>query len=210
MPTGDTPRRRRVALDLRLVLGLALVAASVAGVVGIVQNADRRTVVYAAAGALSPGDRIDAGDLVERSVALDGADGFYLAEGGIPDDGLIVTQAVREGELLPVSSLGSTAGLRATAIVLPLSSPVSGAIAPGGTVDVWAAPAGDGQSFGPPIVLAPGATVARLREDDGFVAGSGSVSVEVLVPRSRVARLLQAIANGDALAVVPAGLPMEG
>jgi hypothetical protein len=28
------------------------------------------------------------------------------------------------------------------------------------------------------------------------------------VPRTRVARLLQAIANGDALAVVPAGLPL--
>ena len=54
-------------------------------VVGIVAAADTRTLVYAAAGAFAPGDRIDAGDLVERSVALDGSDPLYLAPGDLPD-----------------------------------------------------------------------------------------------------------------------------
>ncbi|MEO6114916.1 MAG: hypothetical protein ABIP33_00905 [Pseudolysinimonas sp.] len=80
MPAPDaSPRRRRSAPDLRLVLGVLLVVGSVAGVYGIVAAADRRVTVYAAASALTPGERIDAGDLVRRSVALDGSDRLYLA-----------------------------------------------------------------------------------------------------------------------------------
>ena len=113
-----TRRRRRFVPDLRLVIGLVLVAVSVAGVVGIVAASDRRTVVYAAASTLSPGDRIDLGDLVARSVALDGADELYLTAADLPADGLIVRESVRDGELVPRGAVGGTAGLRSTAIVI--------------------------------------------------------------------------------------------
>jgi hypothetical protein len=207
-------RRRRVAIDGRLVVGVLIVAASVAAVVGIVGAADRRVTVYAAAESLSPGDRIDAGDLVERSVALDGADKLYLTAERVPPDGLVVTRVVRDGELVPIAAVGSTAGERSTSIVLELGSPVSAAVTPGALVDIWAAPAStsgdvsDLGTFGPPIVLTSDAVVVRVLDDEGLVADQGE-GVEVLVPRSRIARLLQAIANGDALAVVPAGLPLE-
>lgn len=206
-------RRRRFAIDPRLLLGLLLVAGSVVAVVGIVAAADTRTLVYAAARAFAPGDRIDAADLVERSVALDGSDPLYLAPDDLPDDGLVVTQSVRDGELVPVSAVGSVAGLRATSLVIESTGPLSAAVVPGSGVDVWAAPAieqtGQAAPFGPPSVLVPGAIVVRVLEDDSLVA-SGGVAVEVLVPRSRVARLLHAIANADALAIVPVGIPWEG
>jgi hypothetical protein len=50
----------------------------------------------------------------------------------------------------------------------------------------------------------------RIVEDDGLVSSRTSGAVEVLVPRSRVARVLQVQASGDALAVVPAGLALGG
>ena len=69
---------------------------------------------------------------------------------------------------------------------------------------------GDQGAAGTPVVLAAQATVVRVLSDESLVSGSvgAASSVEVLVPRTRVARLLQAIAAGDALAVVPAGLPL--
>jgi hypothetical protein len=206
-------RRRRFTVDPRLLLGLLLVAGSVVAVVGIVSAADRRTVLYAAAGALAPGDRIDAGDLVERSVALDGSELLYLAPDDLPDDGLVITQSVRDGELVPASAVGSPAGLRTTAVVIESTGPLSSAVVPGSAVDVWAAPVneqtGQAEPFGPPAVLVPGAIVVRVLDDEGLVNPAG-VAVEVLVPRSRVARVLHAIANADALAIVPSGLPWEG
>ncbi len=229
MPDPDAARRRRRnAPDLRLVLGVLLVLGSVAGVYGIVAAADRRVTVYAAASALAPGERIDAGDLVQRSVALDGSERLYLAAGDIPRGGLVVTQPVAKGQLLPTSAVGSTAGVRTTSLVLQLATRVSGAVVPGASIDIWAAPdpdagrtvassdassdgaaGGVAANAGAPSVLVSGATVVKVLDDSGgfSVASSGS-SVEVLVPRARVARLLEAIAQKAALAVVPAGIPI--
>ncbi len=227
------PRRpaRRVAPDLRLVLGVLLVIGSVVGVVGIVAGADRRITVYAATSALTPGERIDRGDLVERAVALDGAEGLYLGRGDIPSSGLVVTQPVAKGQLLPTSAVGSTVGVRSTTIVLRLATRVSAAVLPGASVDLWAAPkpgtatsAAANRTDGPdaaldpaaqtptvlvPTVLVAGATVSKVLDVRGsFAADSAGSQVEVLVPRSKVARVLQAIADGDALALLPAGIPI--
>jgi hypothetical protein len=221
------PRRRRRAPDPRLLLGILLVVGSVAGVVGIVTMSDRRVTVYAAASPLAPGERIDRGDLVERHVALDGSDGLYVGRGEIPAGGLVVTQPVAEGQLLPTSAVGSRQGVGSTTLVLQLATRVSGAVTAGAPVDLWAAPdpdatrgtttvADDSDAVGAdvidasaPSVLVAGATVVRVLDASGSFAvdAKGSV-VEVLVPRARVARVLQAIADGDALALVPAGLPV--
>ncbi len=214
--TASAPRpRRRFALDVRLLLGLLLVAGSVVAVMALVGAADARISVYAAAETLAPGDRIDADDLVERTVALDGAEDLYLRVGQIPDDGIVVAQPVAAGQLVPLSAAGSTDGVRATSIVLRLAGPVSTVVETGTLVDVWSVPAPGGSSLdaedaaGTPVVLVSGATVVRVLEEDTLIAGGGGGStVEVLVPRTRVARLLQAIANDDALSVVPAGLPL--
>jgi hypothetical protein len=74
-------------------------------------------------------------------------------------------------------------------------------------VDVWAAREGDSDTFGPPSVLVPSATVVRVIEADGIIAGAAAVNVELLVPRARTARILEAIANTDALSLVPVSLP---
>jgi len=242
MPDPDAPSRRsprsgRNAPDLRLVLGVLLVVGSVAGVYGIVAAADRRVTVYAAASALTPGERIDAGDLVQRTVALDGADRLYLAAGRIPGGGLVVTQPVAKGELLPTSAVGSSSGVRSTSLVLQVATRVSGAVVPGAAIDIWAA--ADPDAVAPPVgstgadathdgavadsdgavagsddptapsVIVSGATVVRVLDDSGgFSTASSGSAVEVLVPRTRVARLLQAIAQKASLAVLPAGIPL--
>jgi hypothetical protein len=208
--TEPSPRvRRRFAFDVRLVLGLALVAASVAAVTVLVGVADTRVAVYAAAESLAPGDHVGAGDLVERNVSLDGAEDLYLLVEATPADGFVVTQPVAAGQLVPLTAAGSHDGVRATSLVLQLGGPVSTVIETGTLVDVWGTASLEQGQFGTPIVLASQATVVRVLEDDTLIAGaSGASTVEVLVPRIRVARLLQAIANGDALAVVPSGLPL--
>jgi hypothetical protein len=224
MPDPQAARRpartvRRRAPELRLVLGVLLVIGSVAGVLGIVAAADRRVTVYAARSTLMPGERIDVGDLVERTVALDGADSLYVGRDGIPRGGLVITQVVAEGQLLPTSSVGSSVRVRSTSIVLQLATRVSGAVVPGASVDLWSVPkAGKGVSVSetdeadPPLtpaVLVAGATVVKVLDASGsFAVDSRGSQVEVLVPRNLVARVLQAVADGDALAALPAGIPL--
>lgn len=207
-------RRRPVAVDVRLIIGIVLVVGSIAGVLAVVSAGDRRMTVYAASSSLSPGDRIDARDLTLRQVALDDAEGLYLSPGGLPGNGLVAVSVVRAGELIPLSAVGSQEGTDSTSLVLHLEVRVSAAVVPGAIVDVWSAAAASGDvaslgAFGPPIVLAPDAVVVRIIDQEGIIAGPDGDSVEVLVPRTRIARLLQAIANADALAIVPAGIPLS-
>lgn len=204
-----TASRRRA--DPRLFIGLLLVLASVAGVVAIVAAADRRTPVYALAASVAPGTRLDGAQLVERSVALDGSDGDYVPVGALPSGGVITTRALQAGELLPVSALGSPESLASTSLVLDLAAPVSEAVQPGAQLDLWRADPADALAGAaavavPPSVLVSGAVFVRAVDDGQFGSDSGT-RVELLLPRDRVALVLQAVADGAKLAVVPAGLP---
>jgi len=206
------PARKRFWFDPRFAIGLLLVAASVAGVVAIVSAADTSVVVLAARGPLAPGDHVDVDDLRETSVRIDGADGLYLLPSDLPADGLVVTKPVAEGELVAASAVGSMLGEQQTAIVLAVNGELAASVVAGSGVDVWSARQSDSAQtgaarFDAPAVIVSAATVVRLVDREGFVVDDGSAAVEVLVPRSQVARVLEAVANDDAISVVPASLP---
>jgi len=210
MATVRTGKRKAFAFDPRLAIGLLLVVASVAGVVAIVSAADTSVQVYAARDPLAPGDRITSDDLEARSVRLDAAGTLYLEPGDVPGTGFVVTRSVAEGELVPASAVGSVDGLRLTSVVLTLSSPLAASVQPGSVVDIWAAEEVENGHFGPPTVIVPGATVVRLVESDSIVAADQATGIEVLVPKSKIARVLEALANDDAISVVPATIPARG
>jgi hypothetical protein len=209
---APTPVRKRFWFDPRFAIGVLLVAASIAGVVAIVGSADTSVLVLAARAPLAPGDHVDGDDLVATSVRLDGADRLYLLPDDLPSDGLVVTKPVARGELVAASAVGSMLGEQQTAIVLALKGELAASVIPGSGVDVWSArQTGSGQTgsaqFEAPAVIVSAATVVRLVDRQGFVVDDGSAAVEVLVPRSQVARVLEAVANDDAISVVPASLP---
>jgi len=185
---------------------VALVLGSVGGVVALITAVDTRVTVLAAASVLVPGDRVERDDLVERSVSLDGADRLYLSPRDIPDGGFVVVGTVREGELVPRSAVTDSAGHGSTVVVIEPASALSESVRAGTPVEIWASPADpDSDRFGAPSVLVQNAMVARIVDGGGLVAGASGGAVEVQVERSRIARILQAQADGDLLVVVPAG-----
>jgi hypothetical protein len=210
---ATTDRRERAPrsfwFDPRFAIGIVLVMASVAGVLVVVSSADQTTTIYAARNALSVGDRIGHDDLIEQSVRLGTVSGEYLGADSLPSDGLIVTRTIAAGELVPFSAVGSAAGQRLASVVITVNTQLPQAVDAGSTVDVWAAREVESGMFGPPSVLVPSATVVRVIESDSIIAGSAAVSVELLVPRSRTARMLEALANSDALSLVPVNLPLS-
>jgi hypothetical protein len=68
---------------------------------------------------------------------------------------------------------------------------------------VWAARQIERDRYEPPAVLVAGAEIAGIQEPEGIV-DSGGASVELLIPREKVAALLEALAAGDAIDLVPA------
>jgi hypothetical protein len=139
----------------------------------------------------------------------------------------MVTRAVQAGELVAHSAVGSEAGRSLTSIVVSTSAALPASVQPGARVDLWSSqPAhsegteGDavegspahagvaGGGFAAPTVLVSSAIVVRLVDQKNLVATPGS-SIELLVPRSDTATVLDAIANGALLTVLPVDLLLE-
>ncbi len=199
--------RRRWWIDSRFVIGLVLVIGSVGGVIAVISSADSSIQVFVTRGTLLPGDHVTATDLVATSVRLDGAAGLYLAPSDLPREGVVISRTVAAGELLPRAAVGLVSGIQYSAVVLVPRGELSASIGAGSTVDVWSARELEAGVFGAPVVLIPEALVVRIVESEGIVVGDSAGSVEVLVPRARIARLLEAMANDDAISLVPASLP---
>jgi hypothetical protein len=175
----------------------------------IVSRADSTIAVLSARVALFSGDRVSADDLVERRVRLDGLAGDYLTAKDLPRAGLVITKPVATGELVPLSAVGARSGVRKTSVVVPLSGELAASVAVGSPVELWSATVGESQHFERPKVLVASATVVRLLDDETLVARSSAVSVELQIPRSRTSAVLDAIANGSSLSLVPATSPVS-
>lgn len=207
----DTARKGRAArfrIDPRLVIGVLLVVASVAGVYAIVTAADRSALVYSATGPLAPGERVYPADLGLSTVRLGDSMDHYLKAGDVSSDGVLITRAIAAGELIPASAVGSPASLRLASVVVGVNGQLSKSIAPGAVVDVWASPTLDDRMFGPPTVLVGSATVVRVLDSSGIIANDRGRAVELLIPRDRIARVLEAIADESAVSLVPVSIPM--
>jgi hypothetical protein len=208
VPSAErTARRYR---DPRLLIGLVLVTVSIGAVVGIVALADEGEEVLAAPRLLVQGERVDLDDLEPRRVVL-GVEGHgYVTAADIPEAGIVITRTIGAGELVPLSAVGDERGPRSTTIVATLSTALGATVRPGDQLDLWAAPAEEAGRFGAPSVIASGTQLVRTVAVDGIVTGGEAGRVELLVARRDVARILFALANGDALSAVPASLAIGG
>ena len=194
-------------LDVRFLIGAILIAGSIAGVWTVVSAARETTPVLAAAHALVPGQALTASDVVEIDAHLGAAEGGYLVPDDL-DDGLVSTRVVAEGEMVPASAITEADEVSQTTVVVRSALGVPTGITPGAQVELWAAPIVGPQEFGEPLVIAPAAIVAGVREDEGVVTGTGA-TLELTVPRDDVADVLQHVAAGSALSAVLAPVPRE-
>lgn len=207
---ATTSTKTRFWFDPRFALGLVLVVASIVGVSVVVAGSDRTVSVYAARVPLAVGDRLDADDLVETDVRLGAAVELYLTPALVPADGLIVTRTVTAGELVPAAAVGTRAGETVTSLVLDLRGRLSASLAAGSVVDVWSAGEIESGLYGPPAVLVGRAAIVRILEPSGLIQSGDGRAVEVLVPKDKVAAVLEAIANDEAVSLVAVNAPIGG
>ncbi|MFT4306553.1 MAG: SAF domain-containing protein [Microbacterium sp.] len=194
------PHARSAWLDPRFLVGLVLVVASIAGVWLVVAGARQTTPALVAARTLVAGEAVSPGDVRVVEVALGQLDDAYAEA---LETGAVAARTVPAGELVPADALATAAALRTTIVVVPSVSAVPASVGPGSRVEVWVAPRTGQDGYDTPRILIADATVAAVVADDSLVA-VGGVSLEVVVPRSDVASLLDALAGEGLLSVVPA------
>ncbi|MFE6963755.1 hypothetical protein ACFVAJ_01495 [Agromyces sp. NPDC057679] len=201
MTARSRAERGALRLDPRLLIGLVLVAGSTFGVWALVSGLDDTVEVYVARDTLTPGAALELETLDVASVRLGASEQHYLLVQGAPESGLVVARTVRAGELVPVAAVDDADRTGLSTVVVPSRGPLPSGLEAGSRVDVWSAKATERGGFEAPRVLVGGAEIAALVEETGMMASEGT-SVELLIPREKVAALLEALAAGDAIDLV--------
>ncbi|MFT4136030.1 SAF domain-containing protein [Microbacterium sp.] len=195
------PRPRPFWSDLRFLLGIVLIVASVAGVWLVVSTARQTAPVLVATRTIVPGQQVSAGDLEVAEVALGGVGEAYAVPGTLADDA-VATRTIAAGELVPADAVGDAREAATTTVVMRSATDVPASVRPGTVVEVWAAPPTERGEYDTPRVLVADATVVQVSRDDSMLGG-GEVALELVIARADVAAALAASSDGSALSVVP-------
>lgn len=200
--------------DPRLMVGVLLVLTSVVVGSRVVAAADDTVGVYAAAGALVPGDRVDPGRLAVVQVHLDEAAARYVAASEPLPPGAVALRSVGAGELLPRSALGGADALERRPLGVPVAGQVPAALVKGALVDLWVSepdPARAG-TYLDPVQLASAAEVAEVSTGGGAFAAGGGTTAQVLLAEDELRLALRALAADAeiALVLVPGSSPAGG
>lgn len=194
--------RRPSWKDPRLLIGVLLVCVSIAGVVALVQSADRTTDVYVARSDLPVGAELSEEDFGTVAVRLGDSQGSYrTVSEGLPNDA-VAQRLIKAGELLPASALGTADSLDRKPVGLSIEDPLPAGTATGDRVDVWVSPRGEGNNFGAPELLVEGAEIYDYLEEDSALGATSSTRVFVLVGDEELPQLVDALSNDARITVV--------
>lgn len=196
--------RRPTWRDPRLLVGLVLIAVSVAAVATIVRSADQTTPYYAAKGPIAPGTVLTQADLVVVSARI--SSDAYVPAADKPW-GRVVNRTVGAGELLRAAALSEPEDFDGRPVAVQTTLPLAASITRGATVDVYVT---QEDHAGQPVtrIIGEGLVVDDVvSEDRSFGIGTGQ-TVYVVVPTRQIAEFLEALAGGGEISVV--GLAGQG
>ncbi len=189
--------------DLRLWVGLLIVAVSVVAGARLLAAADDTVAVWAVAADAGPGAALSEDDLVVHRVRFaESSDlaGYYRVDDTLPGE-LRLVRGVGAGELLPRGAVGA-ADQQADTVELPVaveSEQVPPAVHSGSVVDVYLVgdPARGAKQTAAPgsPVLTEATVVDAPSADDGFGGATGRRQLVLAVPQDDAAAYFAAVAS---------------
>ncbi|WP_411373728.1 hypothetical protein ACLH0K_11480 [Arthrobacter sp. MPF02] len=202
-PTATAARLRRPSWkDPRLLLGVLLVLVSVAGVVFLVNSADRTTEVYAARDDVAVGEALTPENVVRAKVRLGETEQHYIpVAAGLPE-GVVAVQRIGKDQLVPRASLGEVDELDRKPVALAIDQVLPSQAVEGARVDVWVAQPDAKNGFSEPKLLLSGAEIAEVAEGSTALGSTKTTVLMVLVEDDRMPALLGAQANNAKISVV--------
>lgn len=200
---GTAPRLRKPTWkDPRLLIGILLVLASVAGVVALVGNAEKTVPMYAARDALVVGQKINVDSFTIVHVQLGEASDQYLDPGDALVENAVAVRMVPKGEIVPRSSIGRTDALDRKPVSVTIEEPLPKEVIAGSHVDVWVSLPDERNGFQAPVLMLPGAEVAALNVAASSLGSSKNMQLMVLVTDKQMPKFIGAVANKAKVSVV--------
>ena len=200
--TGGARLRKPSWKDPRLVVGILLVLASMAGVISLLGAADQTTEAYAALEPIAVGEPLTEDKLHRVKVRLGDLEPRYVTpESGLAQ-GLVAVQRIGKDQLVPRDSLGELDVLDRKPVAVTVEEALPAQAVAGSRVDVWVALPDARNGYSQPTLLLPGAEIAQLTPGSTALGSARSTVVMVLVTDTQMPQLLGAQANKAKISVV--------
>lgn len=183
-----------------MILGLLLIAISVAGVWLVIDGNNRTEEFLVASKPASSGSVITESSFRVVRMNLGESARLYLKPGDLePGNYLLNTMEV--GQLVALGSVASAIIDARQPVVITSTMPLPQGVGVGDFVDIWVSEAQEGGSFAAPMTLVLDAEVVDVAEATGVMADQ-QPRVQVLVPVESVSPILDAVASKDALSMI--------
>lgn len=200
---GTAPRLTKPSWkDPRLLIGILMVLAAVAGVVALVGNAGKTVPALVAKEALVVGQKVDADSFKTVQVQLGEVDDKYLAPDHALEGNAVVIRMVPKDELVPRSSIGHTDALNRKPASVTVDEPLPKEVVVGSRVDVWVSLPNERNGFKTPELMLPGAEVAAMNVAASSLGSGRNTQLMVLVTDAQMPKFLGAVANKAKVSVV--------
>lgn len=214
-PSAPVARRlqRPSWKDPRLLVGVLLVLGSIVAGALVVSAADETVPVYVAARALGPGERLAVSDLDVAQVRLGERQRRYVSAAAALPAGRVLVRPVPAGDLVPLSALGEATQVDVRPLSVPVPADGSERIDAGVLVDVWVADRDTERgstAYAAPRQVATAVPVAGRSTRQGALGSSTSTSLQLMLSRSLLPQVIQAVDNGARVTVVPVPATLGG
>lgn len=194
-------------LDPRLIIGVVLVAVSIASVAFVVAQSNRTIEVWVASGPVGAGETLAAQDVALARVQLESTDLYHHHDAS--PVGKVVTQSLAAGELIPRSAVVDEALVETSQISIPIPASAAVDFGRGDVVDVWSAAPSEERTSGylSPRILVDDAVIVAVHQPEGLLSAANEVQIELLIPAGDTTDALDAVTNRHALHLVPDPVP---
>lgn len=207
---GTAPRLTKPSWkDPRLLIGILMVLAAVAGVVALVGSAGKTVPVLVAKESLVVGQKVNADSFKVVQAQLGEADAKYLDPSDALEENAVVIRMVPKDELVPRSSIGHTDALDRKPASVTVDEPLPKEVVVGSHVDVWVSLPDERNGFKAPELMLPGAEVAAMNVAASSLGSGRNTQLMVLVTDEQMPKFLGAVANKAKVSVVwnPGAVP---
>ncbi len=193
--------------DARLVVGIVLVLLATALGARVVASADDTVPMYAASTTIRPGDQLSTTNLRRVDVQLGDETRRYLSARTTPAPDAYALRQVTEGELVPAASVGTRGQVSVQPVTVQVDANSAVGLGAGAVVDVWVSPR-DPQStqerYLDAVLELERISVTPVTTDSGrFGAAASTTSVQLRVPRDKVAAIIGDVDKKARFTLVP-------
>ena len=183
-----------------LMLAIALLASSIAGVNFVIAQNNQTSEFLVASHDLPAGSPILSSDSAAAAVNLGQSANSYLRVGELPS-GSYILGPIRKGQLIPRSMLASAVVDERVPLVVNSAMGLSSGVIGGASVDLWVTPIAEDKTAGEPYALVLGAEVSRLLENSEMFSNQNP-DVELWVPVEAVGPVLASMSSGAKISLV--------